>query len=850
MSVKASESDKVVGEEKRTENGLVLIPQPSDDPEDPLNWTSGRKAKVVATLFLAMFQQAALYGKTPVQITYFNSAASAGLATGGYLWWPLSSKFGRSSIIFWTLFGQLAAQIWAPLMTKPHQYAPYLVSRYFSAFFGATASVLGPRYLVDMYFLHQRGRAFTVLHLALNFGASAGPTFGGFVAANAYWPVEYWWSVALTGLTILIVFFFLEETSYDRTKGASKPKSWLRNCLDTFFPGTKVTLHPTTWRHTAKIAITPFKIAIAPVLLIIAGFDAISFGFYVALNALTPVWLQRPLAAGGIYGWNVTQNAAFTFIHWIGFLIGLIYGHLLTDRIPLYLVSRNKSRSWKPEYRLHALWPTNFVLMPLGLGLVGCAMQYKLHWFVMALAQFFVTIGSLVHAGNVQYCLPATLWNPHKVNTLADFRVEYLTEVIPYNQTHDKKSDTYADDACPLAANLLSIKDIVVINEDDPPEKALHNPINLNVGAAQLGAFASNFFPSPLNGSSPGEVVDWWLNATAKDTENVTALLDHISRVCWYEYCRSKYVSIGNPDVVGYGMFVSVIILLVLAFFSSLLAIHPIAKRLRREKEAYIIGESPKTRFNFRLCVVKCVPHLLAAALVFAGSVMASSYVYRWTTHSRFDALMADALTMLSVTAVTMICAAFWATRTRPSSPGYVTASVALLSVLNIVMFFTHHTVYYKPGKIIEQLCSRSYDSMKPDVRYSHSQDFLFFVSAFSGWVAASLGMAYHHPAFRERRQHMTWKGWKKGLMAFTDVSPALAGTTAMLSYAKYYWKARGVMKEVYGEAFVDAIKTWGFGQYLALATWAPPILLFLYLFFIGSGKKLEPAAREKKDVQ
>lgn len=34
--------------------------------------------------------------------------------------------------------------------------------------------------------------------------------------------------------------------------------------------------------------------------------------------------------------------------------------------------------------------------MPLGLGLVGACMQYKLHWVVMALAQLFVTIGSLV----------------------------------------------------------------------------------------------------------------------------------------------------------------------------------------------------------------------------------------------------------------------------------------------------------------------------------------------------------------------------------------------------------------------------------------------------------------------
>jgi MFS family permease len=163
-----------------------------------------------------------------------------------------------------------------------------------------------------MFFLHQRGRAFTILHLALNFGASAGPTFAGFVAAHAYWPVEYWWSVALTAFTTIVVFVFLEETNYDRAEGAvnlTKPDSWFKDRINTFLPGTKVAT-PISWKDTLKIAVTPFKIAAAPVLLIIAGFDMISFGFYVALNSLTPVWLQLPIKAGGIYGFDVSQNAA------------------------------------------------------------------------------------------------------------------------------------------------------------------------------------------------------------------------------------------------------------------------------------------------------------------------------------------------------------------------------------------------------------------------------------------------------------------------------------------------------------------------------------------------------------
>lgn len=65
----------------------LLVPRPSDDPRDPLNWRLFRKMLVTSALLLALFtgmcapvngqiqiaQQAKLYGKTTVEITYFVS---------------------------------------------------------------------------------------------------------------------------------------------------------------------------------------------------------------------------------------------------------------------------------------------------------------------------------------------------------------------------------------------------------------------------------------------------------------------------------------------------------------------------------------------------------------------------------------------------------------------------------------------------------------------------------------------------------------------------------------------------------------------------------------------------------
>lgn len=123
-------------------------------------------------------------------------------------------------------------------------------------------------------------------------------------------------------------------------------------------------------------------------------FTLISFGFYVGVNALTPVFLQKPLSEGG-YAFTLKQNAAFTFSHWLGIIIVQFYGHYLNDRLPLYIAKKFNKGVWKPEFRLHVLWIPSLVLNPIALGIFGAALQYHLHYMVLALAVFLVTIGAL-----------------------------------------------------------------------------------------------------------------------------------------------------------------------------------------------------------------------------------------------------------------------------------------------------------------------------------------------------------------------------------------------------------------------------------------------------------------------
>lgn len=139
-------------------------------------------------------------------------------------------------------------------MTGPHQYVPYVMSRLLAGLFGTVPTILAPKYVVDLFFLHQRGRAFTYFALAVNFGSVAGPTFSGFIAADSYWPLEYWWTVGLVTLSAILVFLFLEETTYDRLPGARNPihpSGFVANRVATFLPGSEL-VPGATWSSTVS----------------------------------------------------------------------------------------------------------------------------------------------------------------------------------------------------------------------------------------------------------------------------------------------------------------------------------------------------------------------------------------------------------------------------------------------------------------------------------------------------------------------------------------------------------------------------------------------------------------------
>ena len=102
-----------------------------------------------------------------------------------------------------------------------------------------------------------------MFHWCFDFGTVAGPTLSALIAARTDWTYTYKWTAGLVAASILLVFFFLLETSWDREEGAVNyppPANYFAGRIATFFPGNRVS-PKTTFAQTVQKA--PFKMNVS-----------------------------------------------------------------------------------------------------------------------------------------------------------------------------------------------------------------------------------------------------------------------------------------------------------------------------------------------------------------------------------------------------------------------------------------------------------------------------------------------------------------------------------------------------------------------------------------------------------
>jgi hypothetical protein len=145
----------------------ILIPQPSTDPCDPLNWPSWLKhsALLIACVFvfLGTFASSGLstllfpyagFLQIPVsQVALLTNYNVLALGMCNFFWVPMALVFGKRPTLISALAMLFGANIWGAYATT---YKTVLGARVLQGFGGGAVEALGPAIVADCNFLLKR----------------------------------------------------------------------------------------------------------------------------------------------------------------------------------------------------------------------------------------------------------------------------------------------------------------------------------------------------------------------------------------------------------------------------------------------------------------------------------------------------------------------------------------------------------------------------------------------------------------------------------------------------------------------------------------------------------------------
>ncbi|GMF21384.1 unnamed protein product [[Candida] boidinii] len=188
-------------------DGIVLVPTPSDDPNDPLNWSKARKLHhmfcIVVYTFATGIPGTCIYSiltdiaaAPGVNITVGDLNAGTGymflfLGLGNLILLPLAQQYGRRPMYLLSTLACSLINIWQPFITTNGQ---WIGSKILNGFFVAPIEALPEVSISDVFFEHERATYMAVYGVAL-FGSNyMAPLVAGFINDGQDWKWVIYWS--------------------------------------------------------------------------------------------------------------------------------------------------------------------------------------------------------------------------------------------------------------------------------------------------------------------------------------------------------------------------------------------------------------------------------------------------------------------------------------------------------------------------------------------------------------------------------------------------------------------------------------------------------------------------------
>ncbi|EKD14493.1 uncharacterized protein L3040_000020 [Drepanopeziza brunnea f. sp. 'multigermtubi'] len=211
----------------KRDGDVVLAPQPTESPNDPLNWSLPRKyLHAILLFFVAGFTAGTANDAGSAQdgmnaeygISYDVMNTGAGVLFIGIGYWtflvsPAASLYGRRVPYLIGMTWGLIGAIW---MSKVRNASDSIWNQLFVGASESAAEANVQLSLSEIFFEHQRGSVIGIYVFATSIGTYLGPLIAAYVADRLGWRWIGWLSVIISACTIVVLYFGLEETMFDR----------------------------------------------------------------------------------------------------------------------------------------------------------------------------------------------------------------------------------------------------------------------------------------------------------------------------------------------------------------------------------------------------------------------------------------------------------------------------------------------------------------------------------------------------------------------------------------------------------------------------------------------------------
>lgn len=210
---------------------IVLQPQPSDCPDDPLNWSRTHKVFHVlilltntlftsATTNLGSVAQQGLEHDLGITIDIYNIATGLlfiGIGLSCFFLAPLSFLYGRKALF---VFSIIVCTLGCTIFATTTSISGFLVSQFLIGVGESVSESQVPLSFSDVYFGHQIGIVISIYVFQMAIGNFIGPLLGGFIA-EYHGPGGGWrwiggWAAIFSVIMFFVLVFGLNETLFDR----------------------------------------------------------------------------------------------------------------------------------------------------------------------------------------------------------------------------------------------------------------------------------------------------------------------------------------------------------------------------------------------------------------------------------------------------------------------------------------------------------------------------------------------------------------------------------------------------------------------------------------------------------